>query len=116
MPLNHNRLEELQLQLKTEIEHSILLEPADRQFWLENLPSLPLPILQNVLDSLKSKNQQVDTYINLALAQDQNQEHLKSLKAEVKKIKQNTFKIEEKAETPAQQKTAEKLLDSLNQI
>jgi hypothetical protein len=110
-----NSLEKLKLQLKTELERSILLEPEDRNFWLENLATLPLNTVQNLLNILHPKNELVDSYIDAALSQDVNQEHLKALQNKIKKIKQEAFKIEEKSETKSEQQTGEDLLGKLDQ-
>lgn len=115
MPTN-NRLEELKLQLKAELERSILLDPPDRSFWLISLPTLSITTVQNLLDALRPKNQLVDSYIDAALSQDKNQEHLRDLQNQIKKIKQNAFKIEEKSAVKSEQKTEEELLGKLGDV
>jgi hypothetical protein len=109
-------LDPLRQKLKEELEKSLLLEKEDRHYWLENLPNLPLPIVENLLKSLVPKNDQVNNYINAALAQDQNQEHLKALKLKTKQIIQGAFKLEEKSESGTEQQSSEELLQKLQDL
>ena len=107
--------EELKLQLKTELERSVLLEPEDKKFWLENLDTLPQISVQNVLKALQPKNQLVDSYVDAALSQDKGQQYLKDLQNQIKKIQQDAFKVEEKSEAQAEQTSEEELLGKLDQ-
>lgn len=115
-PNPQSTLAELRQQLQDELQKTLLLEDEDRAYWLENLTSLPQPIIENLLTSLLPKNQLVDSYIQIALSQDKNQEHLKALKSQVRQIKQQAYNIEEKSQTPTQQKSEEDLLKQLDKI
>lgn len=111
-----DRLEELKMQLKSELEKSMLIDEPDRDFWLDSLPNLPIVTVQNLLEALRPKNQLVTEYINAALGQDENQEHLTALKNKIKSIKQNAFKVEEKSVSKSEEKTGEDLLEKLDQV
>lgn len=111
-----DRLSELKTQLKIELERSILLEESDRTYWLLSLPNLNLTAVQNLLEILRSKNQQVDQYIDKALSADQKQEHLTKLRADISRIKQGAFKIEEKSESGQQNQQQEDLLKELDNL
>ncbi|MCC6643916.1 hypothetical protein IT411_04160 [Candidatus Peregrinibacteria bacterium] len=113
MPTN-NRLAELRLQLKNELERSILVDPEDRDFWLAQLPQLPATTIQNLLDSLTPANTTVDSYVDAALAQDQNQEHLITLKAKFARIKKEALTIEEKSRSKSESSETEELLKQLD--
>lgn len=116
MPTSPDRLEELKIQLRKELERSIIIEPADRQFWLSNLDTLPLPTIQNLLKILRPKNDAVESMMETALAQDKNEEHLKALRTEVARIKQNAFQLEEKSEHQTEEKAEEELLKQLDDV
>lgn len=115
MPTN-DRLSELRTQLKTELEKSFIIDQEDKDFWLSNLDQLPAPTIQNLLDKITPKNALVDSYIDTALAQDQNQEHLKSLKADLNRIKQHAFQLEEGSQSGEKQAQEEELLKKLDEV
>jgi len=56
------------------------VEPTDRDFWLANLKAIPLQSVKNLLNILVNRNVQVDAFVETALAQDKNQEHLTALR------------------------------------
>ncbi len=114
MPIN-DRLLELRTQLKTELEKSFIIDQADKDFWLSNLDQLPLPTIQNLLDKIAPKNALVDNYIDTALSQDQNQEHVKALKADLNRIKQHAFQLEEGSQSGEKQAQEEELLKKLDE-
>ena len=111
-----DRLSELKTQLQIELERSVLLEESDRTYWLLALPNLPLTAVQNLLEILRTKNQQVDQYIDKALSADEHQEHLAKLRADIARIKQGAFKIEEKSQSGQQTQQQEDLLKELDQL
>lgn len=105
--------EELKFVLKEELKNCLLLSDQDKDFWLNNLENLPYGTLWNVFQLIHGKNQFVDKYINIALQQDQNGNYLKILKAEVSKIKNETFQLEDKTES---QQTEMQLEQELNNL
>ena len=109
-------LDPLRQKLQQELERSLLLEEEDRAYWLENLAALPIQVVENLLKTLTPKNQLVNTYINAALAQDKDQEHLKELKAKVKRIIQQAYQVEETADTKSEQKNEADLLQQLDKF
>lgn len=111
-----NRLNELKLQLKNELERSILVDPEDRDFWLSQIPNLNLATVQSLLDTLAPANATVDSYVDAALSQDQNQEHLIALKAKFANIKKEALHIEEKSQSKGESAQSEELLKKLDQI
>lgn len=114
MPTN-DRLSELRAQLKTELEKSFIIEQQDKDFWLANLDQLPVTTIQNLLDKITPKNALVDNYIDTALAQDQDQEHVKALKTELNRIKQHAFQLEEGSQSGEKQAQEEELLKKLDE-
>jgi hypothetical protein len=112
---DQNRLEELKMQLKNELERSILVDQEDRDFWLAQLPTLNLVTVQHLLDTLTPSNAIVDSYVDTALAQDENQEHLIALKAKFANIKKEALRIEEKSQNKGESAEEEKLLEELDQ-
>lgn len=106
----------LRTQLKLELERSILVEPADRDFWLANLADMPLPVVKNLLNILVTKNAQIDSYIETALSQDTSQEHLKALRSQVAAIKKQAYKLEEKGVSRGEEGEEEKLLQQLEDL
>jgi hypothetical protein len=111
-----NQDAELKKQLKSELERSILIDEEDRKLWLSNLDTLPLPIVRNLLKTLVPGNAQVDSYIETALARDQNQEHLLALRKQVAAIKKQAFKLEEKGTVKSEKEQGEELLKKLDQV
>lgn len=113
---NSEQLKELQQQLKTELERSILVDAEDRDFWLAQLPELNLSTVQHLLEAVSPANATVDSYVDTALAQDQNQEHLIALKAKFDQIKRTALQMEEKSTSKTELSQSEDLLKQLDQI
>jgi len=109
-----NRTDELKLQVKRELERSILITPEDREFWLSNLETLPIHTLQNLIKILKPKNDATDEMIETALSQDKAEEHLNALRADVARIKQHARGLEEKSGKKSEEKEEEELLKQLD--
>jgi hypothetical protein len=109
-------LTQLQLKLKNELENSILVDQEDRDFWLAQLPELNETTVQHLLETLSPANQLVNSYVDTALAQDQNQEHLIALKAKFDQIKRNALKLEEKSSSKTDLSQTEDLLKKLDKI
>lgn len=103
-------------QLKTELERSVLVEPTDREYWLSELDNLPMPIVNNLLKILTPRNAQIDSYVETALSQDQNQEHLKALRQQVATIKKQAYKLEEKGVSRGEAGEEEELLQQLEDL
>ncbi len=110
-----DQLEELKIQLRHELEKSLLIDPEDRQFWLSNLETLPIPTVQNLLKIIQPKNAATDQMIETALAQDTDQEHLKTLQAQVIRIKQKARGLEEKSGRKKEELQGEELLKQLDE-
>jgi len=102
--------------LRQELERSLLIEPADQDFWLANVDNMPLAIVRNLLKILSPKNAQVDSYIETALAQDQNGEHLKALQSQIAAIKKQAFQKEENQTAQKEERQSEELLEELNHL
>lgn len=111
-----DHLIELQKQLKIELEQSILLEESERNYWLLALPTLKITAIQGLLDILRASNSQVDQYIEKALSADQKEEHLKNLRADIARIKQHAFQLEEQSEAGIQSAEQENLLRKLDDL
>jgi len=109
-------LDPLRQKLQEELQRSILLEDAEKAYWLSQLPELPRLSIENLLKTLIPKNQVADMYIQTALSQDKQQEHLKSLQPKVKKIIQQAYQVEEKTEVKTAEKTEEDLLGQLDDL
>jgi hypothetical protein len=108
-------LKKMREQLREELKRSLLLEEADRQFWLDNLATLPLPLVQNLLAILVPRNARVDGFIETALAQDGKQEHLTSLRRQVAAYKKQAYRLEEKGQAGSEREEEERLLEQLDQ-
>lgn len=115
-PVQKNPEDLLREQLKNELERSILVEPTDRDFWLANLKAIPLQSVKNLLNILVNRNVQVDAFVETALAQDKNQEHLTALRKKITDIKKSAYKLEEKGESKSEKKQEEDLLRQLGEI
>lgn len=113
---NTDRLTELKKQLLKEIERSILIEDEDKKYWLEQVETLPIDSIERLLGYIKPKNDKVDEYIDTALAQDKNQEHLKQLKRDVAQIKKTYFKAEEGGQKQQEEEKGEELLKQLEDL
>lgn len=111
-----DRITELKEQLRKEIEKSILIEDKEKTFWLEQIDVLPIESIERLLGYIKPKNDQVDEYIDTALAQDKNQEHLKQLKQDVAKIKKTYFKSAEGGQQKQEEEKGEELLKQLEDL
>jgi hypothetical protein len=109
-------LDPLRQKLKDELQRTILLEEPDRAYWLENLLTIPLPIVENILKTIVPKNQIVDAYVETAMASQTPEQLLQSLKLQVQQIKQQAYRIEEKSESKTEQKTGEDILGQLNNL
>ncbi|MGL5830595.1 MAG: hypothetical protein ACRCZE_00415 [Candidatus Altimarinota bacterium] len=113
---NLEQLKQLQQQLKNELERSVLVEPEDRDYWLAQLPELNLVSIQHLLEAIAPANATVDSYVDTALAQDQNQEHLIALRAKFDQIKRTALQLEEKSSNQTELSQSEDLLKQLDQI
>lgn len=85
--------------LVEEIKKSLLLDDADKQYWLENGKNLPDVIIEGVYNAVKAKNDLMQIYIKTALKNDPDQNYLKQLKTKIKEIKSETLKLSEKEQT-----------------
>ena len=102
--------------LRQELERSILVEANDREYWLANVDTVPMPIVRNLLKILTPKNALVDSYLETALAQDKNEEHLKALRSQVATIKKQAFQQEETKVTQKEEHQTEELLEELQNL
>ena len=116
MPTEEKSLEELKKILREEIERSILIEDAEKKYWLDQLETLPLESVKRLINMIKPRNEKVDGLVELALSQDKNQEHLKKLKQEFAKIKKGYLQLEEGAEHEEEEEKGEKLLKQLDDL
>lgn len=89
-----------------EINKSILLKDEEKEFWLSKINSLPTAVLKGVYEAVKGKNELMGEYLNAAFESDPDQNYVKQLKQKIKKIKNDTLKIEE----DKQSQDAEQLL------
>jgi undecaprenyl pyrophosphate synthase len=81
-----------------EFERSLLLDDGVKKYWIQNADQLPEPLLQNLYQVVKAKNDKVDEYIRAALADDPDHKILQELKTTVSKIKKETRELEEKSQ------------------
>lgn len=82
-------------QFKAEVKKSLLLEEADRQYWLANCENLPNSFLLSVYRLLKTQNGSIEEYIHVALENDPDHIHLTALKAKIKKLQLEAMEIDE---------------------
>ena len=99
--------------LREEMESCMLLSEEDKKFWLDHAPVLPDVVLDNVIKIVKEKNNKVDEYVDAALEEDKDHLYLAELKAKIKKIKSETFELEEKGAKGALEEKLKKQLEEL---
>lgn len=99
--------------LKQAIAECLILDPEDRNFWLNHISVVPEMVLENVTKILESKKKSIDVYINAALEKDPDKKYLSNLKQTILKIKEEAFNIDESST----KKTAEEnLKDQLKKL
>ena len=98
------------VKLKAEIRNCLLMEEADKSYWLENAELLPESILKTVIAKIEAKNKIMDQYLMAAMKGDPDGRYLNELKANIKKIKETAFAMEKNTD----EKTAEE--DLLRQM
>jgi hypothetical protein len=89
--------EQFLLQFKSAMESCLLLDDADKQYWLENAEKIPMDVLRNVYREVQKKNKSVEKFIKTALENDPDHLYLAELKNKVAKLKRNTKEMAEKA-------------------
>ena len=97
--------------LKKEMEKSLLLETADKQYWLQNLETFPELMLSSFYNFLKPKNDLVDEAIMRTLRQ--NPDALPDLKNKIAKIKRTLQELEENEEKNTSSVNLEEQLKNL---
>ncbi len=100
-------------EVKDGMEKSLIISPEDKSYWLPRLDDLPVPVLENILRMVKSKNDIIDGYISDALSGDTDGKYMAGLKAKVREIKQKAFNLQEKSENKAEEKKMEKMLKNI---
>lgn len=76
-----------------QIENTLLLEEADKNYWRENMKNLPENLLRYFSQVLAEKDQLVDSYLDKALTIDP--EAANVLKAKVTKMRKDILAMEE---------------------
>lgn len=79
---------------KTEVQRSLLLEEADKVYWLENAEKLPVSLVEAFFDLIKAKNELIDVYIQKAI--EEKPELVAEFKNKITKLKKDLLKLEEK--------------------
>ena len=104
------KTERIKKEFKSEVEKCLLLDEADKKYWLENAENISPDVLESVYNVVKNKNDLMSKYISTALANDPNHEILAELKQKIKSIRSGSLKLAEKEEQPdAEKMLAEKL-------
>ncbi|MBD3270542.1 hypothetical protein GF376_03365 [Candidatus Peregrinibacteria bacterium] len=106
--------EQLQKDLEKALKECVILPDKEKQYWLDQLDTLPEPVLQNVLDAINHKNRLINSFIEVELATDKKQNLLSSLKGYIKKIKINALKIEEGKQQEDDEQQLKKKLETIN--
>jgi hypothetical protein len=89
-----------------EVTRSLLLDQADKEFWLREAGTLPQAVLGRVYENISSHNRIVDDYVDEALKEDQT--IIPELKKKVQNLKKQIAGFKEAQEGGAEM--AEKLL------
>ncbi len=109
MPLSSDFL----AQFKSEVQKSLLLEEADKQYWLENAEKLPVSLIKAFFEELKKKNNVMNSYIQAAV--DADPSLISELKNQLRSIQSHILKLKEKSESSGE-KIEETLESQLKQI
>lgn len=94
-----------------ELQRSHLLDDGVRDYWIYNTDQLPEPLLKNLYQVVKSKNDKVEQCIRVALDNDPDHQFLKELKEKVKEIKKGSLALEEAQTSDAEGLLEEQLKD-----
>lgn len=86
-------------QFNQELQKSLLLDDTVKQYWLANADNLPEELLQNLYGVVKTKNDKIDEYIRVALANDPDHQILNELRTTIAKIKKDALGLEEKSQS-----------------
>ena len=99
--------------LANEIEKSLLMEDADKQFFLGRIEAMTPGMINAFYEQLSKKNRLVEKYIRLALAEDKGHLYLSELKAKIRQLQSSTQKLSEQGEVAGLEL---ELLQKLSQI
>ena len=105
--------EQKEQHLRDEMSRCILLSEEDKKFWIDHAAALPSALLDKVITVVESKNKQVDTYLEATLEDDPDHKYLSELKADIKRIKEKAFSMEEGEEKESAEDTLKKQLENL---
>ncbi len=100
--------------LKNKISHSLLLPQSEKEFWLNKIETLPDINLERLLSEFQEKNKVIDRYIQTALQNDPNHQHLSEMKALIINLKKEAFQLEGKSEEQDADALLEKNLSNLS--
>ena len=98
---------------KKNLFHCIFLTMKQKKDWLEAMPLFPDDLLEQALMVLQDNNKETDKNIKVALENDRGQKYLKGLKAKLKKIKREAFRMEEKYSQKKAEETLNKQINNL---
>jgi hypothetical protein len=101
----------LKVRLREELEKSILLDEADREYWLNAIRKLPEESVPAVLKDILESNNMVEKYLLAALEADP--KIIDKLKSKTRQIQNKAFEIDQTAES---QNAENDLDDQLKQI
>ena len=90
--------ENLTQKMADEIKKSLLMEDADKKFFLEHVETMTPSMVKGFYEQLSKKNRLVEKYIRLALAEDKGHLYLSELKAKIRQLQSSTQKLSEQGE------------------
>ena len=99
--------------LKEAINRSILVDDEEKVFWLENVSTLPDPILDNVLKAFSSNNEITDEYINTAIKDNPDKDYFAEIKNKVMQIKKAAIEMDEEESKAKLDEDLEKQIKNL---
>lgn len=98
---------------KQEISKCVLLEDADKMFWLEKAETLPSNLLETMVAFFKEKNDLFNSYLNRAIEADPHV--VDEMKNKVLTMKKHLFKFKEE-KVQKEEQPEENLEEALKQI
>jgi len=95
--MSEGKTQELRDNLKKMISGSKIIDREDQDFWLAEIPNLPMEALISLLNRVQTANDKFDRFLETALAQDKNSESLGKIKEFIIKTRKEAYGLEEKA-------------------
>jgi hypothetical protein len=87
-----------QRELIAALDEAWYLPDEDKLYWIENIETMPSPMLEATTNAIKAKSNLVDKYVGTALEEDKDHMLMAELKNKVLTLKKKAFSIDESAE------------------